>query len=110
MFGKGKNRGRFRWFNRTEAVSAQEFYCGEGFCPLSKVPTGIECSVIELPHGRGISQRLMDMGLCVGRPLEVLRTSITRGPVIILVGQTRLAIGHEMAVKVIVKVFRNSRN
>lgn len=52
--------------------------------------------------GRAFQQRMVSMGIRVGTELEVLRGS--SGPVLVGVGESRLALGRGMAEKIMVNV------
>jgi ferrous iron transport protein A len=53
--------------------------------------------------GRGIMKRLLDLGLTKGCTFKVVQGS-TRGPILVEVRGTRIALGHELARRVIVEV------
>jgi len=70
--------------------------------PLSLLRPGKEATLVSITGGRGLRNRLTDMGLNDGMKLKVLQ-SHSSGPCVILVGNTRLVLGHGMAQKVLVK-------
>ena len=59
--------------------------------------------VLEISGGAGLQRRLMSMGLYVGKEITKLSYIGLRGPVVIKVGRSVLALGHGMAGKVIVE-------
>jgi Fe2+ transport system protein FeoA len=59
--------------------------------------------VLEILGGAGLQNRLMSMGLYVGKEITKLSYVGLRGPVVIRVGRSVLALGHGMAVKIIVE-------
>jgi Fur family ferric uptake transcriptional regulator len=69
---------------------------------LSVVPSGARIRIASFQGGRGLQERLSAMGLTFGETAEVL--SSERGPVILAVRTTRLAIGRGMAGKIMVVV------
>lgn len=69
---------------------------------LSSVKPGNEVTILDINGGRGIKSKLYSMGLVPGTKLTVLNGSST-GPVMIVVRDSRLAIGHGMAQKIIVR-------
>jgi len=73
-----------------------------GLLPLTMVVPGREVTLISIASGRGLRARLTDMGLFEGMKLKVIH-SHRPGPCIILVGGTRLILGHGMAQKILVK-------
>lgn len=77
--------------------------------PLGSAEVGAEATVVSLPAGRAAQTRLKHMGLNVGDKLHVLRGGQGRtGPTLVAVGQTRLAIGHGMAGRVMVRLEEGS--
>jgi len=70
--------------------------------PLSLALAGKDVILVAIHGGRGLRARLNSMGLNEGMQLKVLH-SYRRGPRIIQIGGTRLALGHGMAQKIMVK-------
>ncbi|MCP4643380.1 MAG: ferrous iron transport protein A [bacterium] len=70
--------------------------------PLCKIPAGTRVVIQELAGGRSFQQWATGMGLTAGRAVEVLRGGGSSGPVMVAVGEARLAIGHGMAQKILV--------
>ena len=50
------------------------------------------------------SQRIMDMGLCLGTPVKVVKSAPFHGPVEVSVRDTTLALGRGLAEKIYVEV------
>jgi len=69
--------------------------------PLSFLPAGRRAVVKEVVGGFGFRRRLAEMGLVKGAVVRVIRND--RGPLIIALGEARLALGFGMAQKVIVQ-------
>ena len=69
---------------------------------LSSVKPGNEVTILDINGGRGIKSKLYSMGLVPGTKLTVLNGN-TKGPVMISIRDSRLAIGHGMAQKIIVR-------
>lgn len=59
-------------------------------------------------HGRQrrFERRLMDMGLTPGTPITVVKSAPFNGPIEILIRGSRLALGRQMAYRIIVNVNR----
>ena len=75
--------------------------------PLSKFQAGQKGIVVAFNGGRSFRNRIMSMGLKVGSELQVVSTSqILGGPVLVMVGETRLAIGWGMAQKIMIKLIK----
>ena len=77
-----------------------------GITNLALLPPGAKGRITVLSAGPGLCRRLEEMGLRSG--LEVVKISgmPLRGPVVVQVGGTRLAIGHGMAKKLMVEMER----
>jgi Fe2+ transport system protein FeoA len=69
--------------------------------PLGEAETGTKATVVAFRGGGDFQARVTSMGLFVGCRLEVLIGG--GGRVIVAVGDTRIALGHGMAEKVIVR-------
>lgn len=69
--------------------------------PLAFLPAGRRGVVKEVLGGFGFRRRLAEMGLVKGAVVRVIRND--RGPLIIALGEARLALGFGMAQKVIVQ-------
>ncbi len=65
---------------------------------LTELAPGARCSVVSVPHGR-----LLDLGLVPGTKLSFVRSAPFGGPIEISVRGSALAIGREMARKILVK-------
>ena len=64
--------------------------------------------VRELRGGHAQKQRLDAMGIALGSVLVKQSSFFTRGPVVLEVGQTRIALGRGVASKVIVEPIEHS--
>lgn len=73
----------------------------EPVLPLSELAPGERGEVEALGGGRGARRRLGELGLVPGTAVEVLGSP--RGPVLVLVRGSRVAIGRGMARKVMIK-------
>ena len=69
---------------------------------LTRVSPESEVTLISIVGGRGIRSKLYSMGLVPGVRLRVLSRN-GAGPVIVAVGDFRLAIGRGMAEKILVE-------
>jgi ferrous iron transport protein A len=70
---------------------------------LAELPTGTRAVVRALRGGQELTSRLTALGLVVGAPVEVLQNR-GRGPLLVRVRDTRIALGRGEAVKVVVEV------
>jgi ferrous iron transport protein A len=58
----------------------------------------------EILGGYEVARRLESMGIRPGKGITMISTHFWRGPVTIMVGKSKVAIGHGMAQKVIIEV------
>jgi ferrous iron transport protein A len=71
---------------------------------LTTMESGSKGKVIEIQGGRGLCARLNAMGIRPGVRITKISGQIMRGPVIVSVGSTQVAIGFGMASRVFVEV------
>ncbi|MDI6840596.1 MAG: FeoA family protein [bacterium] len=64
--------------------------------------------VIEIQGGYGMIRKLETLGIREGKEIKKLSAQLMRGPVIIQVSNTRVAIGFGMARRIIVEVSGNT--
>ena len=69
--------------------------------PLTSLVPGQRAVVTELSGGKTMRRRLASMGLTVGAEVESV-ISRGRGPIVVAVRQTRLALGRGLAAKLVV--------
>ncbi len=70
---------------------------------LTELQAGERGWVAELAGGTAFQHRLAAMGLTLGREVSILQAPGRGGPRLVAVGRARLALGHGMAEKVIVR-------
>jgi Fe2+ transport system protein FeoA len=75
-------------------------------CPLSMAPTGEPMKIVDVRAGCRLRNRLSNLGLLPGTVVEVVQ-SLGHGPVILAVGDTRLALGRGASHKVLVEPASN---
>ena len=68
---------------------------------LERLSPGAVGIVRRLGGGRGFASRLASLGLSIGSQIQVLQNR-GRGPVLVLVRNTRVALGRGEAVKILV--------
>jgi len=71
---------------------------------LAQMGTGQSGTVVAMQGGRGITAKLEALGIRPGVVITKVSGQIMRGPVIIRVGNTQVAIGFGMARRIIVVV------
>ena len=69
---------------------------------LDQLAPGARAVVSELQGGRGFASRLAGMGISVGCQIEVLQNP-ARGPLLVRVRDTRIALGRGEASKILVR-------
>ncbi len=74
---------------------------GDGV-PLSALRTGEEGVITELVGGHNLRSRMVSLGMTPGAPVVVLQ-NFGRGPLIVRVRDTRVALGRGEAEKIIVR-------
>jgi len=63
-----------------------------------------KAKVSEISAGALLQNRFMSMGIYKGREITKLSHIALRGPVVIKVGRSVLALGHSMAAKIITEI------
>ena len=81
---------------------------GKDVTSLEQFPAGSHGYVRELQCGQRLAGRLAALGLTLGAKIEVLQNP-GRGPILLLVRGTRLALGRGQAGKILVGEMRDER-
>jgi ferrous iron transport protein A len=76
--------------------------------PLSLAPAGEPMTIVDVRAGSRLRHRLSDLGLVPGTVIEVVQ-SLGRGPVILALGDSRLALGRGASHKVLVAQVSNRK-
>jgi len=71
--------------------------------PLTKIKPGKKCRIVEITGGAALQNRLMGMGIYLGKDIIRLSHFALKGPVMIKVNRSIIALGHGMAKKIIVE-------
>jgi Fe2+ transport system protein FeoA len=74
--------------------------------PLSLAPAGEPLTIVDVRGGRRLRHRLSRLGLVPGTVVEVMQ-SLGHGPVILAVGESRLALGRGASHKILVAPVSN---
>jgi len=77
---------------------------GNGRIVLAAMQTGQTGKVVQIQGGRGMIGRLEVLGIRIGRELRKVSSQFMRGPVVLEVGNTQIAVGFGMASKILVEV------
>ena len=75
----------------------------EGQLTLAEMKTGQTGTVIEVLGGHGLIRRLDALGIRPGRKVTKLSSTLFRGPVMVRVNSTQVAVGFGMARKIMVE-------
>lgn len=76
---------------------------------LEHAPVGQEFVVEQIAAGHGATRRLLDLGLYPGVRVSVVATHPWRGPVVVRVGGTQVALGRGIAGKILVRRLSDAR-
>jgi len=71
---------------------------------LAEMRTGQTGTVVGVLGGRGLIQRLDAMGIRPGKKVTKVSSTLFRGPVMLRVNSTQVAVGFGMARKILVEV------
>ena len=71
---------------------------------LSQMRAGQTGKIMSFDGGRGLVKRLESMGIRCGVKITKVSGQIMRGPIIVRVGNTQVAIGFGIARKILVKI------
>ncbi len=71
---------------------------------LVQMETGKRGKIVEIQGGAGMSLRLENLGIRVGEEVEKLSQQAMRGPVVVTIGKSQVAIGFGMATRVLVEM------
>ncbi|MDD3296326.1 MAG: FeoA family protein [Candidatus Omnitrophica bacterium] len=71
---------------------------------LDKLTRGRQAKVISIDKGSNCCQKLENLGLCPGSLVKKISQESSRGPVVVKVGSTQIALGHGMASKITVEL------
>lgn len=71
--------------------------------PLTKLEMSATGKVVEIIGGFGMQKKLENMGIRIGTEIKKISAQFLRGPVVVMVGNTQVAIGFGMARKIIIE-------
>jgi ferrous iron transport protein A len=70
---------------------------------LDQILENSKAKVIDIRGGPGIRQRLSQMGIHPGDEIKILRYGVLRGPILIEVHGSQVALGRGIASKIVVE-------
>lgn len=70
-------------------------------CPVTKLKNGRRATVVELQGGSGMASRLAAMGIRVGVKFTKVSGIALKGPVVLRVGGSNVAVGHGIAQRIV---------
>jgi ferrous iron transport protein A len=76
----------------------------KGQLTLAEMRTGQTGTVVGVLGGRGLIQRLDALGIRPGRKVTKVNSTLFRGPIMLRVNSTQVAVGFGMARKIVVEV------
>lgn len=74
----------------------------EALMPLAMAGLGRDVTIAGIDAGRGLNQRLADMGLLPGVSVRIVSDSIS-GPFVVALKEMRIVLGRGMANKILVR-------
>ena len=75
---------------------------------LAEIPNGMRAKIVDIAGGIGLQRRLHAMGVRPGRAVTKCSGTFMRGPVVIRMEGTQVALGYGMARKVLVETIEDS--
>lgn len=99
-----KEKQDCRIINEYYMLSKKRRYALEELLPLAALEEGQMGKIVIAVGGRKLISRLCDLGLTPETPFRVLKKGLMEGPIILEVRSCELAIGREIASKVLVKL------
>lgn len=72
-------------------------------CSLAQMGTGQSGTVVEVAGGRGLAGRLEALGVRPGKKITKISSDFMRGPVVVQVDRTEIAVGFGMARHIVVR-------
>jgi Fe2+ transport system protein FeoA len=72
---------------------------------LAQLKAGCKARILGILGGRSLEDKLMSMGLYKGKELTKVSHIGLRGPVVVKVGRSILALGHGIAMKIMVEAY-----
>ena len=73
---------------------------------LVDIPQGVCAKVICIEGGHGCREKIQNLGIREGKNIKKITAALSRGPVVVKVGSTQIAIGRGMASSVIVELIQ----
>jgi len=73
------------------------------YTDLTNLAKDVDVTIVEIAGGHHFQEKIENMGLRVGVKIKKLSAQVLNGPVTIKIGNTKLAIGHNMARKIFVE-------
>lgn len=71
--------------------------------PVSNLGIGEKGIICEIVGGKGLINRLSALGVIKGKEITKLSAMVMRGPVVVCIGKTQIALGYRIAKKIIVR-------
>ncbi|MCX6234286.1 MAG: FeoA family protein [Bacteroidetes bacterium] len=76
---------------------------------LTKLKEGEKCKVVDIQGGCGMLKRLDALGIRIGKEITKINSQFLRGPVIVQVGNTHVAVGYGIAERIIVETISQQK-
>jgi len=75
-----------------------------GQMPLTEVQSGESGTIVDIKGGTSMINRLAALGIRPGKRITKISAMLLRGPVTIKVDRSQVAIGHNMANRIIISI------
>lgn len=97
-------RMRKRWISRHGEQRRRPIkYSSQQVVSLTDLPVGSSGIITAIHGGHGFIQKLDALGLCEGKEIIKISRQWMKGPVIVRIGSTEIALGYSMAHRIIVQ-------
>jgi len=71
---------------------------------LTQLKAKQTAAIKEIAGGHEVARRLESIGIRPGKSITIISAHFWRGPITVMVGKAKVAIGHGMAQKIIVEI------
>ena len=73
---------------------------------LTEIDSDRKCRVVDFDGGATMKTKLENLGIRIGNEITINNNSFMGGPITVMAGSTKVAIGRKMAERIIVEVVK----
>jgi len=73
---------------------------------LTEIDSDTKCRVLDFNGGSNMKTKLENLGIRIGNEITINNNSFMGGPITVMAGSTKVAIGRKMAERIIVEVVK----